>query len=1288
MVQRYFVSLFLFGYFLFRLGIVSAQNYYVSSVSGDDRNAGTSQSSAWATLDRVNRAISTLRPGASVWFERGGIFHGKLTIRAVSGATNEPITFGAYGVGEAPVISGAKQITKWEKMGENRWKAKISNPPRSIDVLFVNGRKLYPARYPKKGFLTVTNRYNRGLQDNTLRFPEGYWNGATVAFKTQDYYILRDVVAYSYSDGRIDMTQRKDDLPSVGFGYFFQNHINALDAIGEWVYDRREGTLILCTQDNPNEQLVEYSDFENAMEIDRSSEVIVEGICFQHYHEYAIFAQKGQRLIIRNNVFKNSSSGLLLVTSGNCIVSGNQIYDLEMRGIEINNVTDSRIADNTIRRIGVSLDGGQDRMAICTGILFGSWDKTPLNRNNEIIQNVIDSTGYIGICLGDVQRVLVKNNFVNHSMLCLADGGGIYTIGGDNDKSQINDNIVLNTMGNNEGTPYWGKGNLWRHGIYLDDGVSNSIIQGNTVANSGSGIFFHGSHGNQVQNNVLYDNAIANIVSQDVGKSDVFINNNLQNNYMYINGAPIYMMMEITKPDQFTVSNKIDDNYISAPFSRYFASLPGGKTLTRAAWSSSMDFDLHSHSEPVSYAASRAKSPDEFTILVYNPTLEESFIQLDNTYMSFDGVVHTGSILLQPFQSAILFRCNDRGGLSDVPIGPTDLCIGSSATYNISASLNLAEADTVIWHITPPAAGVISVLSGDKGSRIQVEWMSNYRYSPVQLRYSIQMNDGSNRVSEALTIHLNQDVGRPPTPVGPTEIIDITIPGVFTADNPSGAEIEWIIPPDVGILSPYDHYGNSVTVIWSAHLIGIYPITYRLRNSCGEWGATALPFYFSFPVAIPEGTGILCEGDRTRFTAPLYTDASDFTWVLKPANAGYLESNRNEVWVTLNKNAVGSDVVLYYKGLNNYSLPFQSPPLALTVNSRPATPKIPTGPNSISWDIPSSVYIADAGMNKYEWRILPATAGITTTTNNTATIDWGDDHDYAGQVQISYRVEEKNNVCGFSDDSPTLTVILLPKFPETDEEEPCCGSQSRFSIKSYMGASSYLWEITPPNAGSADSRTNTADVAWSQTFSGWARVACSVIDAAGQAYKSPQVSVFVRGLPPKPTRPSGSNAVYLNHPVQIYHATSAGNQYEWSVIPSQAADIQEPSNETASILWSVGYLGEALVSYRIQDKCGWSEMSDSLVVQVYSTDEIPGIFTPNGDGFNDTWDIPFMSQYPEAVIRIFNRAKKLMVELKGAQLPWNGCDHNGNLLESGYYLYQIELKKGGKVMAGYLTILR
>ena len=121
--------------------------------------------------------------------------------------------------------------------------------------------------------------------------------------------------------------------------------------------------------------------------------------------------------------------------------------------------------------------------------------------------------------------------------------------------------------------------------------------------------------------------------------------------------------------------------------------------------------------------------------------------------------------------------------------------------------------------------------------------------------------------------------------------------------------------------------------------------------------------------------------------------------------------------------------------------------------------------------------------------------------------------------------------------------------------------------------------------------------------------------------------------------------------------------------------------------------GDVSVTLWMKDISG-NETTCTIVIRLVHTStsgllgEIPEIFTPNSDGFGDTWEIPGIDQYPEATICIYNRTKKLMIELKGAQMPWDGRDRNGNLLESGYYFYQIELRKGGKIISGYVAILR
>ncbi|MDR2920625.1 MAG: right-handed parallel beta-helix repeat-containing protein [Tannerella sp.] len=667
-LKRAIVRTILFGYFLFHLGMLYAQTYYVSP-SGNDANSGISPATAWATIERVNQEVPLLGPGNTVLFERGGIYYGSIQVKYVHGTADHPITFGAYGVGEEPVISGAKQISDWTQIDQNLWQAHVAEHPDAIDILFINGKKYYPARFPNKGYRKVTNYYAPGLQDNTLSFPDGYWDGATVAFKSHSYTIFRDTISHSYDDGRIDVMETMNDmLPQADWGYFIQNHLHAIDLIGEWAYDKYEGTIVLCSQENPNKQQVEYSHFENGFftfytTLYGDCFVVVENLCFQHYRRHAVSCNSSHNFVVQGCTFRNCQSAIELYYADQCRIVENKVHDLEVIGVEINEVNDSYIQDNTIQRIGLSLDGGQHGFGLCVGIAGG------YNNRNEISRNNIDSTGYCGICIGGMQDLLIKNNVVDHSLLQFSDGGGIYLTGIGFTGNQIKDNIVLNAIGSNEGTP-WENQLLLRNGIALDDGTNHVLIDGNTVAYSGGGIAFHGAQGNRVVNNVLYNNnIIANISMQDMDDSPVS-SNTIEQNYMYqVSGLSYYMDIS-SGINSYTTSNKIDNNYISAPFSQYFADMPGS-AVDCTTWIEKTNFDLHSQSEPVLYSTSGAESPEKFAVLAYNPTSKDAVIALDNTYMSFDGIVYAGSIKLAPFKSAILFRCKDNGGVSEAPILPS-----------------------------------------------------------------------------------------------------------------------------------------------------------------------------------------------------------------------------------------------------------------------------------------------------------------------------------------------------------------------------------------------------------------------------------------------------------------------------------------------------------------------------------------------------------------------------------------------------------------------------------------
>uniref|UniRef100_UPI0025D66BA7 DUF7507 domain-containing protein n=1 Tax=uncultured Pedobacter sp. TaxID=246139 RepID=UPI0025D66BA7 len=84
---------------------------------------------------------------------------------------------------------------------------------------------------------------------------------------------------------------------------------------------------------------------------------------------------------------------------------------------------------------------------------------------------------------------------------------------------------------------------------------------------------------------------------------------------------------------------------------------------------------------------------------------------------------------------------------------------------------------------------------------------------------------------------------------------------------------------------------------------------------------------------------------------------------------------------------------------------------------------------------------------------------------------------------------------------------------------------------------------------------------------------------------------------------------------------------------------------------------------------------------------IPNLFTPNGDGINDTFEINGLAQFAENDITIVNRWGNEVFRAKGYQNNWTGEG-----LNEGTYYYLLRARKGGsnewKVFKGYITLIR
>jgi len=85
--------------------------------------------------------------------------------------------------------------------------------------------------------------------------------------------------------------------------------------------------------------------------------------------------------------------------------------------------------------------------------------------------------------------------------------------------------------------------------------------------------------------------------------------------------------------------------------------------------------------------------------------------------------------------------------------------------------------------------------------------------------------------------------------------------------------------------------------------------------------------------------------------------------------------------------------------------------------------------------------------------------------------------------------------------------------------------------------------------------------------------------------------------------------------------------------------------------------------------------------------KVPNVFSPNGDGINDTWVIPYLQLFSSAIVEIYNRYGQPVFKSTGYYTPWNG-KLNGKDLPIGTYYYIIKLNPQSKPLNGSITILK
>jgi len=85
--------------------------------------------------------------------------------------------------------------------------------------------------------------------------------------------------------------------------------------------------------------------------------------------------------------------------------------------------------------------------------------------------------------------------------------------------------------------------------------------------------------------------------------------------------------------------------------------------------------------------------------------------------------------------------------------------------------------------------------------------------------------------------------------------------------------------------------------------------------------------------------------------------------------------------------------------------------------------------------------------------------------------------------------------------------------------------------------------------------------------------------------------------------------------------------------------------------------------------------------------DIPNIFTPNGDGIDDTWDFNLADVYPHAIVVVFNRWGEVVFKSdQGYNIKWDGKLNGKDLPIDGYQYVITDNDKA--ITKGTVTIMR
>ena len=673
---------------------LSATDYYVSSTGSDAAN-GTSQLTPWQTLNKVYAPGFYYSPGDRILFKRGDTFYGELTVIS-SGTSVSRITYGAYGTGANPVISGFTTVTGWSNYGGGIYRKAIS--PESVpNMVTLNGVNMGMGRYPNNGAANsgwdINATWNSGssLTDASL---SGFSSlvGANIVAKRERWYLSRSTITY-HSGSTINFNELYGSRTlRLGDGFFVQNSIQLCDQLGEWAYTGGYLYMYFGSVD-PTTQTVKVSTLDNLIYINNKDYVTIENLDVQGGNVYGISIISSDRVTInasnvsfigQKGIYSDGSCPYLIIQYCN-ISHSNDAGVYTTAGnvtLQYNNITYS----GYLQGMGTSTDN-----AYCGVVCEGD--------NGVIYYNKVQYLGGMGIRFGGHLTVVSYNLVTDHARWT-GDVAGIYTFRGLGDYRTIDHNIILYGYCEADGWDYYEKDVA--EGIYLD-GAQYMTITNNVIGeNNGSGIFLNGNTYATVQGNLIYGNLGSAFRLTDFGDPDLNATGDVISGNIFFakNADEITWEQRVigSSTARFNDFGTSTNNYFARPLAKTSHILGGLDRWSTVNYYTLAQWQTLTGLEGGSILSVPTVSNVNQLHFIYNATALNKNFSLSAAMVDHANVSYSGTVTLTPWTGKVLIgtgTVTESGGIVSPTVTTTAITSITETTASSGGNVTYDGGGTV-----------------------------------------------------------------------------------------------------------------------------------------------------------------------------------------------------------------------------------------------------------------------------------------------------------------------------------------------------------------------------------------------------------------------------------------------------------------------------------------------------------------------------------------------------------------------------------------------------------------